>query len=169
MTTRRTLSWSIPGTPAQILRRCADPQLAHRRATAEPTLRAEVTELAADTEDGAALVMEVTAGIPDSWLPERIVAHLPGRPEIIRREEWRLLDDGSARADLQMRLRSVPATRMEATGQLTPDGQSSILGYELELQVNLPLIGGKIEQMLLDRICRGYDREAEIIAAGPVS
>ncbi len=166
MTTRRTLSWTIPGTPADILRRCADPGLAHRRATCEPTLAAHVTHLSTDADDDAALVMEVTAGIPESWLPDRLVAHLPEPPKIIRREAWHLSQDGAARADLTMRLHAVPATRMSGRGRLTPAGDSSVLEYELELEVSIPMLGPKVESMLLDRICRGYEREAHVIATG---
>lgn len=185
MTTRRTLTWTIPGTPEQILRRLADPGVARRRAAADPTLHAEIIELAADTPDGAALVMAVTAQIPPSWVPARVAAALPVRPSIERREVWRRLGDGTAAAQISVHLQGVPATSMAASATLrpaparpssksssssTPDAPSpstpeasSILSYEIQLEVGIPFAGGAIERTVIEQIARGYDQEAAVI------
>lgn len=165
MTTRRTLSWVIPGSPQEILRRCQAPDVARRRAESDPTLEGRVTELAADTDDGAVLVMEVTAVVPPSWIPPRLSASMPGRPTIVRRETWHLTDDGCAHADVQVRLESIPATRMTAAARLCPEGDArSTLTYELELDVSLPVVGSTIERAALERVCRAYDKDAHVIA-----
>lgn len=167
MTTERTLTWSIPGTPEQILRRCQDPEVARRRAEIDPALEAQVTELAADTDDGHILVMEITAKIPESWIPKRFSASLrgmAGRPRIVRREAWRLADDGCAHADIDVRLESIPATRINASARLCDDdADHSTLTYHLELEVAIPLMGATIERTVLDQVARGYDKEVRVL------
>lgn len=165
MTTRRTLTSVIPGSPEEILRRCQDPDVARRRAEADPALAARVTELATDTDDGAVLVMEITASLPQSWIPARISASMSGRPTIVRREAWHLADDGCAYADVQIRLESIPATRMTVAARLCPEtGDRSTLTYHLELDVSLPMVGSTIERAVLEQIRRGYDKEIHVIA-----
>lgn len=167
MTTERTLTWPIPGTPEQILRRCQDPEVARRRAEVDPALEAQVTELAADTADGYILVMEITAKIPESWIPKRLSASLrgmAGRPRIVRREAWRLADDGCAHADIDVRLESIPVTRMSAAARLCGEGaEHSTLTYHLELEVSLPVVGTSIERTVLDQVSRGFEKEARVI------
>ncbi|QQS02239.1 MAG: DUF2505 domain-containing protein [Austwickia sp.] len=164
MTIRRTLSWTIPGTPAEIVRRLGDPAVARARVEAEPALHAEVTELATDTPDGAALVMAVSAGIPQGWVPARVAANLPGQPRIVRREVWRLHDDGTAAADMTVGVEALPATTMAASAGLEPmDATRSTLTYEVQLSVAIPLVGAVVERAVIEQICRGYEKEAAVI------
>jgi len=166
VTARRTLTWTIPGTPAQILHRLGDPDVARRRAAADPALAAEVTELATDTPDGAALVMAVTAQVPTSWVPARVAAALPAAPRIVRREVWRLTGDDAV-ADVAVRLEAIPATTMTTGASLrptAPGADTSTLTYEIRLDVGIPLAGSAIERAVIEQISRGYDQEAAVIA-----
>lgn len=164
MTIRRTLTWTIPGDPADILRRLGDPAVAQRRVTAEPTLHAEVVELATDTPDGAALVMTVSAGIPQGWVPARVAAGLPGQPRVVRREVWRLADDGTAAATMTVEVEAIPATSMTAGARLEPQAAGrSTLTYEVQLDVAIPLVGAVVERAVIEQICRSYDKEAAVI------
>lgn len=164
MSARRTLAWTLPGAPEEILRRLQDPEMARRRAQAEPALEAEVTHLEADTPDGEILVMEATATVPRGWVPDRVAHAMPGLPRIVRREAWRLQADGSALVELTVRPDGIPMTTMTGRGSLRPDGDAaSTLSYELSLDVAIPLVGRAIERAVLDQICRGYDKEAAVI------
>lgn len=161
MTIRRSLSWVIPGTPAEILRRLQDPEVARRRAQSEPSLPARVTELS--TGPDVALVYEVSAQLPDSWIPAPAVAHLRTRPGITRRETWRL--DGDAQAEVDFVLDAIPATRLHGAAALRArDEQSSELRYDLTLAVTVPLLGRGIEAALIAKISAAFDREAAVIA-----
>lgn len=166
MTTHRTLSWAIPGTPAGILQRLRDPEVARRRAQSEPSLPAHVTELSAGPAPDIALVYEVTAQLPDSWIPAPAVAHLRTRPGITRRETWRLGADGDAQAQVDFTLDAIPATRLRgAAGLRARDEQECELRYDLSLDVTVPLLGRGIEAALIAKISTAFEREAAVIAS----
>lgn len=164
MTIRRTLSWTIPGTPREILRRLADPAVAAARAASDPTLQAEVTELSGGEGE---LHMAVVAELPDSWAPAPVRSRLLATPRIIRRETWLIADDGAAYADMNIEVEGVPATTMTTVARLAPMADhvnSSELTYLLSLTVDLPIIGGLVERTVMEQITRGYEREADVIA-----
>lgn len=173
MSTHRTLSWAIPGTAEEILQRCADPDVARRRAECDSTLQAGVTHLSTQTRDGATLDFEVAGHIPDSWIPSVVTAKLAkhsggsGRPGITRRETWYLQDDGGAHATVTIDLTGIPATRVGAAARLTPDGTNGpdacTLTYDLELDIALPLLGSTIERAVLHQIAGALDKEAVVI------
>ena len=169
MSSHRTLSWAIPGTPGEILQRCADPDVARRRAECDTTLGAQVTHLSTDSPDCAALVFEVAGLIPEAWIPGPAAAKLAkhsggsGRPGITRRETWHLHDD-AASAHVTIDLTGIPATRVGAAARLAPDGPtSSTLTYELDLDVSVPFLGPMIERAVLGQIAGALEKEARVI------
>lgn len=175
MTTRRTLTWIIPGSPEEILRRMGDPDVAARRAAADPALEARVTELATNTSDGSALVMALTGQVPSGWVPDRVASALPAQPRIVRREAWRLADDGDAAAEVTVRLEAIPATSMTVEAALAAlpgsatdagAGPASTLTYDLRLDVGIPFVGAVIERAVMEQIARAYDAEAAVIRDG---
>lgn len=172
MTTRRTLTWTIPGTPERILRRLGDPEVAARRAAADPTLEGRVIELTTDAPDGSLLVMAVTAQIPSGWVPDRLASALPAQPRIVRREAWRLVDGGDAMAEVTVRLESIPVTTMAVEAALAAQpgatggagaSPASTLAYDIRLDVGLPFVGAAIERAIIEQIGRAYDAEAAVI------
>lgn len=166
MTTQRTMSWTLSGSPEQVLRRCGDPQLALARAQADPNLQAQVTQLEVDTADGAVLLVEMTGAIPRGWLPERVSSTMgEGRgPRITRREAWYLADDGGAYADVQFRFDDVPATSMTGSARLAPRGADvSELTYRLDLHISIPMLGSMIENAVLAHVAGAFEKEAHVI------
>lgn len=176
MSSTAKFRWTVSAAPAEVLRRCGDPEVARRRATVDPSMNARVTELATDTPDGAALVFTVAADLPAGWVPAKLVGSLPARPGLTRREEWRLRPDGSAQARIDVGLSGVPATRMTMTGALTPvapavpggpavpDGSAaSFLEYAVTLDVGIPLMGRAVEGAVLEHLKRAMAQEAEVI------
>ncbi|GAB98140.1 hypothetical protein BJY21_003151 [Kineosphaera limosa] len=169
MSSHRTLSWEFDGSPQQVLTRCADPRIAAARATADPNLQAEVTELLTDSPDGAALIVTMVGQIPSGWLPSRVADKMGehgGGPSITRREAWYLADDGSAFADVRFAFQGVPATTMTGSARLAPAGPDrSALTYQLDLDVAIPLLGSMIEAAVLKNVVAAFDKEAHVIAS----
>lgn len=187
MSLQRTLTWVIPGVPEAILRRCSESSVADRRAAADPAAGGRVIELsgpglssnsaadrgadsAADRAAEPALVFAVAADIPLTWLPGSAARALPSQPRIVRREVWHLDADGTAHARLGFDFDGVPATRLHATADLTPEpdatagSPSSRLDYHLTLAVDVPLFGAKLERAVIAQISASFDREADVIA-----
>ncbi len=164
MTIRRTLTSPVPGTPAEILQRLGDPDVAAARAASDPTLHAQVTELYGGEGE---LHMTLVAELPASWIPAPVRSRLQTTPRIVRRETWLMADDGAAYADVDVVVEGVPATTMTSTARIarsTDDPGSSDLTYLLSLTVALPIVGGVVERTVMEQIARGYEKEAHVIA-----
>lgn len=159
------MTWVVPGSPAEVLRRLRDPDVAARRAASDVTLPAEVTELAGGGESEPALMMTIEASLPDSWIPPQVRGRLTNTPRVVRREVWTLTPGGTAVADVTITLESVPATTLLVDGRLTPrcDGTLSDLVHDLALTVGIPVLGSVLEQAVLAKVVQGYQNEADVI------
>jgi hypothetical protein len=76
--------------------------------------------------------------------------------DIIQRERW----TGTS-ADIHVTIPGKPG-EMEGTAVLTPAGAGSVEVVEMTIRVRLPLVGGKIEQLVSDMLAKALDKEHQV-------
>jgi len=72
----------------------------------------------------------------------------------IQREEWDDSTGGTLRIDAPGK-----PSEMKGTITLRPEGSETVEIVELDLRVKVPLIGGKLEKLLAERVTAGMDAE----------
>ena len=80
-------------------------------------------------------------------LPALVAQFHPGDLEVIRVEEWHPVHDGEARAVITGRVTGAPA-RVSGEAALTPGRSGCTLSVDLRVQVDIPLVGGKVETFI---------------------
>lgn len=97
-------------------------------------------------EDGTVTVV-VTQSLVREKLPAMITRLHGGDLTMVRSEKWRRASDGQVRGELGV---EVPWAPVSADGEaaLTPVPGGSRLSYAAVVEVNLPLVGGKIESLI---------------------
>lgn len=56
-------------------------------------------------------------------------------------------------------------TSINGTAAVTAQGSGSVLTYDLEVKASVPLIGGKLEKLVVDLTTEGFDKEQAVGAA----
>jgi len=56
-------------------------------------------------------------------------------------------------------------TSISGTATLTPNGTGSTLTYDLEVKASVPLVGGKLEKLVVELTTEGFDKEQVVGAA----
>jgi hypothetical protein len=102
-----------------------------------------------ETGDGAVTIV-VRQSIPASVLPPVVSSLLPGDPVTERTERWRAEGDGAA-AEFSVVVKGAPAT-LNGTMSIRPDGAGSVLAVEGTAKVAIPLLGGRIEPMVVEQV-----------------
>ncbi|MFD4292243.1 DUF2505 domain-containing protein [Rhodococcus sp. NPDC058505] len=112
----------------------------------------------------ATIAVEMTQTIPAEQLPSIVTKIRPGDLEISRTEDWGPLAGDRATGTFTARVAGLPG---ELTGTLTLDGDATGATVTLDgrVQVSLPLIGGKVEAVIADRIEELLRHEDEFTAA----
>jgi hypothetical protein len=72
----------------------------------------------------------------------------------VQREEWDDSTGGTLRIDAPGK-----PSEMKGTITLRPEGSETVEIVELDLRVKVPLIGGKLEKLLAERVTAGMDAE----------
>lgn len=74
--------------------------------------------------------------------------------EIVQREQWYPVDDGTVRGEITV---DAPRTPLSGRGavELTPDGQGTHLTGTATVKVNVPLIGGTIATFVAGQLANG--------------
>jgi hypothetical protein len=90
-------------------------------------------------------------GLDPKALPSLVRTVLPGDIVIEREESWRRDGPGSYTGDTRV---TIPGTPGSATGvmRLRDTGEGSELHNRIEMTVKVPIIGGKIEEMVTGRV-----------------
>lgn len=115
-----------------------------------------------DVGDGTVAV-EMTQAIPAEHLPSIVTKIRPGDLEITRTEDWGRLEGDRATGTFTAHVAGMPG---ELTGTLTlaAEGSGSTVTLDGQIQVSLPLIGGKIESVIAERITELLQHEDEFTA-----
>lgn len=144
--------------PGDLFGLLGEPEVARRRATAVPDFNGELLALTRDDgPDGLrGLRMAVAATMPSSWL-----GGMAGTPRLIRTENWRAEGDGYA-GDVDLLVEGLPVT-CGGTTRLEPDGAGSALSMDLDLSVDVPMLGPMVEAKVADRIRAAMGAELEVL------
>ncbi|MFF0817269.1 DUF2505 domain-containing protein [Rhodococcus sp. NPDC003318] len=142
----------------------------HAALTAERYWRDRIAEVGGsgaridrlDVGDGTVAV-ELRQAIPADHLPSIVTKIRPGDLVITRTEDWGRLDGDTATGTFTAHVEGMPG-ELTGTLTLTADGSGSTVTLDGQVQVGLPLIGGKIESVIADQITELLDHEDEFTA-----
>ena len=145
---RHELRYDAP--PAQVFEMLADPAFRQRVAEAMDVISADV-DLQRDG-DGFTLTVDQLQRTDD--LPSFARTFAGDSPQAIQREEWATATSG----DLRLEAPGKP-TSIAGTIRLEPDGAGTKEVVELDIKVKVPLIGGKLEKLMAEKVRAGMDQE----------
>jgi len=113
-----------------------------------PTLDALATDSAGRT------AVEMTMRFGGDQLPDPIRRLRLASLEIVQREEWHPVDDGTVRGEITV---DAPRTPLSGRGavELTLDGPGTRLTGTASVTVNVPLIGGTIATFVAGQLANG--------------
>lgn len=110
-------------------------------------------ELVSREQDERGITLVLRQSVPDDALPTFIRAALPGGLTIRRTETWT-----NSRGSVHAVVDGAPGTVTGAMW-LEPEPAGCVLGAQLTAEVPLPLIGGKVEKVIIDNIGKLMDAE----------
>ena len=99
------------------------------------------------TVDDNGLDIVTTQRLRSDRLPAVVQQFHRGDLSLIREETWSPIHDGQATATIQLTIIGAPAT-LSGTAVLAPANGGSRLEFHATVQVNVPLVGGKIENFI---------------------
>lgn len=139
--------------PSDVFEMLADPAFREAVCKQQDVISAEVT-LERDG-DGFTLTIDQEQRTDD--LPSFARTFAGDSTRAIQREDWAEPTGGSLRID-------APGKPSEVKGTITlhPDGSGTREVVELELRIKVPLIGGKLEKLLAEKITAGMEAEHEV-------
>ncbi len=136
--------------PDQVFAMLADPKFREAACAAQDVISAEV-ELE-HRGNGFSLVIDQMQRTDD--LPSFARTFAGDSTRAIQREEWADPTGGTLRIE-------APGKPSEVAGTITlrPEGSGTVEIVELELKVKVPLIGGRLEKLLAEKVRAGMDAE----------
>lgn len=148
---RHELVYDAP--PDAVFAMLADPAFREAACAAQDVISAEVT--LERTGDGFTLTVDQQQRTDD--LPSFAKAFAGDSTQAIQREEWADPSGGSLRID-------APGKPSSVAGSITlaAEGAGTRETVELELRIKVPLVGGKLEKLLAEKIRAGMDAEHEV-------
>jgi len=153
MRLRHELAYDAP--PADVLAMISDPLFWERVGQANDVLSWTPT---VSTEGGAVRVVideeQRTAGVPS--FARKIVGE---STRVIITQVWR-----GQEASYEIETPGKP-THVQGTASLAENGSGSVLVYDLEVKASIPLIGGKLEKLVVEMTTEGFDKEQGVGAA----
>jgi len=148
---RHELRYDAP--PEQVFEMLADPAFREAVAEAMDVISADV-ELDRDG-DGFTLVIDQLQKTDD--LPGFARTFAGDSTQAVQRETW----DGPGGGTLEIEAPGKP-TRISGSIRLEPAGAGTTEVVELEIKVKVPLIGGKLEKLMAEKVQAGMDLEHEV-------
>ncbi len=138
-----------------VLARLADRAFVDQRTAANPSLRGVLVD---HSDDGQTIVIRTRAALPMDWLPSVVTARVTTLPTVDREEVWaRSSGSGSMRFDIA----GVPA-KASGSMHIDAEGTGSVLTYRVDLQVDMPFVGGVVERAVAAQIRRSLQAEAAL-------
>ncbi|ABL80737.1 hypothetical protein Noca_1223 [Nocardioides sp. JS614] len=136
--------------PAAVFEMLADAAFREAACAAQDVISAEVTL----ERDGNGFTLSVDQEQRTDDLPSFARTFAGASTRAIQRETWTDTTGGT----LQIDTPGKPST-LKGTITLRPEGSGTVEIVELEIKVKLPLIGGKLEHLLADKVTAGMDAE----------
>jgi hypothetical protein len=119
---------------------------------------ADTASLDSMTVDGdGAVTVSTTQSLRTDRLPAMVTQFHPRDLEIVRNETWTAISDGVARARVTGAVPGAPVS-LAGTASLSPAARGSRLTFSATVEVNIPLVGGKLESFIGGKL-------AELVAA----
>jgi hypothetical protein len=136
--------------PDQVFEMLADPAFREAACAAQDVISADV-ELTR-TGNGFSLTVDQQQRTDD--LPSFARAFAGDSTQAIQREEWADTTGGTLKIE-------APGKPSEIAGTITlrPEGSRTVEIVELDVRIKVPLIGGKLEKLLADKVRSGMDSE----------
>ena len=144
---------SYDASPAEVFEMLADPAFREKVGEALDVVSADIT-LERDG-DGFTLTndqVQRTEGLPS--FAKKIAGDTT---RVIQTEKWPAATGGTLRIDAVGK-----PTSMAGTIELVPDGQGTVEVVELEIKAKVPLIGGKLENLMAEQVRDGMDTERQV-------
>ena len=151
---RHELRYDAP--PARVFEMLADPAFREAVAEAMDVISADVRL----ERQGEGFTLTVDQLQKTDDLPGFARTFAGDSTQAIQREVW----PGATGGDLSIDAPGKP-TSMAGTIRLEPAGAGTTEVVELEIKVKVPLIGGKLENLMADNIRSGMDVEQTVAAA----
>ena len=143
------LSLDAPVAVDEILAAFADGDYWQARLAAFDGGTATLDRLTVDP--GGSVTAALTVSLFSNRLPKVVAALASGNLEMARTETWHPAADGHARGRIEV---SVPGAPVAAVGTVTlvPTDAGARLDFSTTVQVNLPLVGGQVENFIVSRL-----------------
>jgi hypothetical protein len=148
---RHELSYDAP--PERVFAMLADPKFREQSCAAMEVISADV-QLERDGE-GFSLVIDQLQNTKD--LPAFARAFAGESTQAIQREVWL----GTTTGSLSIESPGKP-TSASGTIRLEPSGSGTTEIVELEIKVKVPLIGGRLEKLMAEKVAAGMDVEHSV-------
>lgn len=145
---RHELAYDAP--PAAVFEMLADPEFRQAACAAQDVISAEVIL----EREGNGFTLTVDQEQRTDDLPSFARTFAGASTRAIQREQWADTTGGT----LQIDTPGKPST-LKGTITLRPEGSGTVEIVELEIKVKVPLIGGKIEKLLGEKVAAGMDAE----------
>ncbi len=142
------LTYDAPAS--DVLAMLHDPAFREQVCDATGVLRHEVSV----TEKGAATEVLIDQVQTAQGLPGFARKFVGDEIHIIQRETW----TDASHADVEVVIPGKPG-QMAGTATLTESGGTSTERVDLEIKVNIPLVGGKIEGLIADMLLKALKTE----------
>lgn len=142
--------------PTQVFEMLADPAYREAVCAAQDVVSADIDLIR--TGDGFSLTVDQRQ--PTGDLPSFARAFAGETTHAIQHEEWADPTGGTLVIE-------APGKPSEISGTITlrPEGTGTVEIVELDLQIKVPLVGGRLEKLLADRLRAGLDAERGVGAA----
>ena len=105
------------------------------------------------TEEGGSTVVVVDQKLRTSGIPSFAKKLVGDTIQLVQREEW-----GGHEASFELSIPGKPG-HMRGTVNVVADGDGAVERVSGEAKASLPLVGGKIEKLLVDLITQSLERE----------
>ena len=140
-------------SPAEVFEMLADPSFREAACAAQDVISAEVH--LERKGNGFSLTSDQEQRTTD--LPSFARKLTGDATRVILREEWKDSTGGTLRID-------APGKPSEVKGTITlrPEGSRTVEIVELDLRVKVPVVGGRLEKLLAERITASMDAEHEV-------
>lgn len=140
---KKTITLTYPAGPERVAAMLADPDYQRKRAE-----RADLSDASIDVAvRGRGFVSTISGSVPPERLPSAAKRFIRSAPSFNLSESWgEPADDGSRTGGVDVALKGAPV-HAGATTAMRPAGEDvTELTVEVDLSVNVPLVGHTIEE-----------------------
>lgn len=150
---RLTHTMTYDASPAEVGAMLDDPAYRDEVIAAQGSLRGT----ASFEQDGDTVVVVVDQVQPADGIPGFAKKFVGDEINIVQREEWTSVD----RADLRVTIPGKPG-HMVGSIELAGDGGTTTETVDVEITVNIPLVGGRLEKLIGDLLRKALRDEERV-------